>query len=171
MEFPLVSSGWRSVPHRASVPALQWDRNGDVGRGTFREVGRVASAGAALHIVHPGMKMRWKAGPGGAHLPSQRTGNGRGIRSSSPALTVRPRHNRKSQSKKSEGWKVEDLRQPERQKRKNFPHRVLLNQSKTSKTPCDGLNMIGPGSGTISPNSGLVGGSISLWAWALRSFS
>lgn len=35
----LVSTGWKRVPHVASVPALQWDCDGDVGRGTFREVG------------------------------------------------------------------------------------------------------------------------------------
>jgi hypothetical protein len=35
---------------------------------------------------------------------------------------------------------------------------------------CDGLNMLGPGSGTIR-RCVLVGGSVSLWAWALRPLS
>jgi hypothetical protein len=32
---------------------------------------------------------------------------------------------------------------------------------------CGGLNMLGPGTGTIR-RRGLVGGSVSLWGWALR---
>ena len=32
---------------------------------------------------------------------------------------------------------------------------------------CGGLNMLGPGSGTIK-RRGLVGGSVLLWVWALR---
>jgi hypothetical protein len=32
---------------------------------------------------------------------------------------------------------------------------------------CGGLNILGPGSGTIR-RCGLVGGSVLLWAWALR---
>ena len=35
---------------------------------------------------------------------------------------------------------------------------------------CGGLNTLGPGSGTIR-RYGLVGGSVSLWEWALRSSS
>jgi hypothetical protein len=35
---------------------------------------------------------------------------------------------------------------------------------------CGGLNMIGPESDTIR-RCGLVGGSVSLWGWALRPFS
>jgi hypothetical protein len=34
---------------------------------------------------------------------------------------------------------------------------------------CGGLNMLGPESGTI--RCGLVGGSVSLWRWALRPSS
>ena len=35
---------------------------------------------------------------------------------------------------------------------------------------CGGLNMFGQGSGTVR-RCGLVGGSLSLWRWALRSSS
>jgi hypothetical protein len=38
------------------------------------------------------------------------------------------------------------------------------------KRLCGGLNMLGPGSGTIS-RCGHVGGSVSLWGWALRPSS
>ena len=38
----------------------------------------------------------------------------------------------------------------------------------TEVPPCGGLNMLGPGSGTIW-RCGLVGGSVSLWwGWALK---
>jgi hypothetical protein len=35
---------------------------------------------------------------------------------------------------------------------------------------CDGLNMLGPGSGTIK-KCGLVGVGVSLWVWALKPSS
>ena len=34
-------------------------------------------------------------------------------------------------------------------------------------THCGGLNMLGPGNGTVR-RCGLVGGSVSLWGWALE---
>ena len=38
------------------------------------------------------------------------------------------------------------------------------------KVPCGGLNMLGLGSDIIR-RSGLVGGKVSLWGWALRPSS
>jgi len=37
----------------------------------------------------------------------------------------------------------------------------------STKAACGGLNMLGPGSGTLR-RCGLVGRNVSLWGWALR---
>ena len=49
-----------------------------------------------------------------------------------------------------------------------------LEDQKMLLTPlqsCGGLNMLGPGSGTVKSNCGLVGESVSLREWALRPSS
>ena len=43
-------------------------------------------------------------------------------------------------------------------------------EGRNEQTRCGGLNMLGPGNGTIR-RCGLVGVGVSLWGWALRPFS
>jgi len=45
-----------------------------------------------------------------------------------------------------------------------------INEDSQTLTMCDGLHMLGPGSGTIR-RCGLVEGSVSLWGWAWRPSS